>query len=72
MRRNADGSITLCPMCIPMSCCPTVFRDAKDGSISISDDFGKTIKIEEVQIQKLISDVDEFLSVHGPSVDSKR
>jgi hypothetical protein len=72
MRKNTDGSVTLCPMCIPYSCCPTLSRDARDGSISISDDFGGKIKIKETQIQKLITDVDEFLSMHGPPVDSKR
>lgn len=71
MRKNADGSVTLCPMCIPFSCCPTVSKNSK-GSINISDDYGSSIEIKESEIKELLESVNEFLSMHSSSVDSKR
>ena len=71
MRKNPNGSITLCPMCIPLSCCPTVSKTPK-GSINISDDYGSSIIIEKSEIKNLLKSVNEFLSMQSSTMDSKR
>ena len=71
MKKNADGSVTLCPMCIPFSCCPIVSKNKK-GSITINDDYGDSVEIKEGQVSIFVKSVNEFLSMHSSSVDIKR
>lgn len=68
MRIEGDTAI-LCPMCIPLSCCPTVKKTK--NNIVITDDYDKSIVIDLSDCEDLISDINEVLSLPSTGLDNQ-
>ena len=62
-----NDTVVLCPVCVPMSCCPTITKD--NASFCIKDDYGSSIEISIDQAQDLIKKIDELSSLPRSSMD---
>jgi hypothetical protein len=63
-----SNEVVLCPICVPMTCCPVL--SIKDNFITIVDDYDQKIKIPIKESNELISSINKTLSLHRSSMDN--
>jgi len=70
--KKPSNEVILCCPSVPWNpCCPSLKINEEKSKFTITDDYDKTITIDNKDIPKLINDINRITSMHIPNVDNQ-
>ena len=63
-----SDTVVLCPLCVPMSCCPTIKKS--EGKFLITDDYGDSISLKASEAIEVVKKINELSSLPRTSLDN--
>lgn len=63
-----SDTVVLCPLCVPMSCCPTIKKS--EETFLITDDYGSSISLKVSEAVEVVKKIDELSSLPRVSLDN--